>query len=106
MGADTNTSTFSAKKKRKRTTEKKFNFEWNTEEDTSTDYNPLYASRAESNFFGRGKLGGFADDDDLAMARQYAKAIEERDPEAGRQRAAEILGVRPQVEAATQGAGR
>ncbi|KAK3677504.1 mRNA splicing protein prp28 [Recurvomyces mirabilis] len=91
MGADTNTSTFSAKKKRKRTTEKKFNFEWNTEEDTSIDYNPLYATRTETNFFGRGKLGGFADDEDLAVARQYAKAIEERDPEAGRQRAAEIL---------------
>ncbi|KAK5109721.1 mRNA splicing protein prp28 [Meristemomyces frigidus] len=91
MGADTNMSTFSAKKKRKRTTEKKFNFEWNTEEDTSNDYNPIYATRTETNFFGRGKLGGFADDDDLAVAKRYAKAIEERDPEAGRERAAEIL---------------
>ena len=91
MGADTNMSTFSAKKKRKRTTEKKFNFEWNAEEDTSPDYNPLYQARAESNFFGRGKLGGFADDANDTIARQYARAIEERDPEAGRQRAAEIL---------------
>ncbi|KAK1819217.1 mRNA splicing protein prp28 [Friedmanniomyces endolithicus] len=91
MGADTNTSTFSAKKKRKRTTEKKFNFEWNTEEDTSVDHNPLYATRNETNFFGRGKLGGFADDKDLAVARTYAKAVEERDKEAGKERAVEIM---------------
>ncbi|KAI5358928.1 putative ATP-dependent RNA helicase DEAD-box, Helicase superfamily 1/2, ATP-binding protein [Septoria linicola] len=91
MGADTNTSTFSASKKRKRTTEKKFNFEWNAEEDTSPDYNPIYASRSENNFFGRGRLGGFADDATEAQARAYARAIAERDPEAGKQRAAEIL---------------
>ena len=91
MGADTNTSTFSAKKKRKRTTEKKFNFEWNAEEDTSPDYNPIYSSRTEgSSFFGRGRLGGFAEDDD-SMAKAYARAIEERDPEAGRERAQELL---------------
>ncbi|WPH03629.1 Pre-mRNA-splicing ATP-dependent RNA helicase prp28 [Acrodontium crateriforme] len=91
MGADTNTSTFSAQKKRKRTTEKKFNFEWNTEEDTSVDYNPIYNTRTEANFFGRGKLGGFADDVNATQAKQYARAIEERDPEAGQNRAAEIL---------------
>ena len=91
MGADTNTSTFSAKKKRKRTTEKKFNFEWNTEEDTSPDYNPIYSTRAEgSSFFGRGKLGGFADTNDSSV-KAYARAIEERDPEAGRERAMEIM---------------
>lgn len=91
MGSDTNTSTFSASKKRKRTTEKKFNFEWNAEEDTSPDYNPIYATRSENNFFGRGRLGGFADDATDAQARAYAQAIAERDPEAGKQRAAEIL---------------
>ena len=91
MGADNNVSTFSAKKKRKRTTDKKFNFEWNTEEDTSPDYNPLYATRSENNFFGRGRLGGFADDANDTTAKQYARAIEERDPEAGKERALEIL---------------
>ncbi|KAK5164077.1 mRNA splicing protein prp28 [Saxophila tyrrhenica] len=92
MGADTNTSTFSAKKKRKRTTEKKFNFAWNTEEDTSPDYNPIYQSRSEgTSLFGRGRLGGFADDSNDTMAKAYARAIEERDPEAGRERAMEIL---------------
>ena len=92
MGADTNTSTFSAKKKRKRTTEKKFNFEWNVEEDTSPDYNPLYSSRSENiSLFGRGKLGGFADDESDGVARAYARAVQERDREAGADRAREIL---------------
>ncbi|KAK4500375.1 hypothetical protein PRZ48_008564 [Zasmidium cellare] len=90
MGADTNLSTFSAKKKRKRTTEKKFNFEWNAEEDTSPDYNPIYQSRTENNFFGRGQLGGFAEGA-LDSASKYAQAIAERDKVAGSQRAAEIL---------------
>lgn len=91
MGADTNQSTFSAKKKRRRTTEKKFNFEWNAEEDTSPDYNPIYASRAEANFYGRGRLGGFADDLWEGGALKYAKALEERDAEAGEARARELL---------------
>lgn len=91
MGADTNQSTFSAKKKRRRTTEKKFNFEWNAEEDTSPDYNPIYAARAEANFYGRGRLGGFADDLGENGALKYAKALEERDTEAGGARARELL---------------
>ncbi|MCJ1406645.1 mRNA splicing protein prp28 [Ptychographa xylographoides] len=91
MGAEQNQSTFSAKKKRRRTTEKKFNFEWNTEEDTSPDYNPLYQARAEANFYGRGRLGGFAEDLADGVARKYAKALEERDPEAGGVRAREML---------------
>lgn len=91
MGADQNQSTFSAKKKRRRTTEKKFNFEWNAEEDTSPDYNPLYQARAETNFYGRGRLGGFAEDLADGVTRKYAKAIEERDHESGSVRAKEML---------------
>ncbi|KAL9605095.1 MAG: hypothetical protein Q9219_000029 [cf. Caloplaca sp. 3 TL-2023] len=91
MGADQNQSTFSAKKKRRRTTEKKFNFEWNAEEDTSPDYNPLYQARAEANFYGRGHLGGFAEDPADGMARKYARALEERDRESGSARAREMM---------------
>lgn len=91
MGADTNQSTFSAKKKRRRTTEKKFNFEWNVEEDTSPDYNPIYSARSEANFYGRGRLGGFAEDLVEGGALKYAKALEERDGEAGSARAREIM---------------
>lgn len=91
MGAEQNQSTFSAKKKRRRTTEKKFNFEWNAEEDTSPDYNPLYQARAEANFYGRGRLGGFAEDLADGVARKYAQAIEERDRESGIARAKEMM---------------
>lgn len=91
MGADQSQSTFSAKKKRRRTTEKKFNFEWNAEEDTSPDYNPLYQARAEANFYGRGHLGGFADDRSDGTARKYARALEEMDRESGSARAQEMI---------------
>ncbi|KAJ5467492.1 HelicaseC-terminal [Penicillium sp. IBT 31633x] len=90
MGAD-QTSNFSAKKKRKRTADRKFNFEWNTEEDTSGDYNPLYQHRHEAKFFGRGRLAGFGDDVADDVAREYAEALVSRDHEAGSARAKEIL---------------
>lgn len=85
------TSTFSATKKRKRTTEKKFNFEWNQEEDTSTDYNPLYQQRAEANLYGRGRMGGYAEDSTDASAKKYAQALQKVDGEAGRKRAEQLM---------------
>ncbi|KIX00456.1 pre-mRNA-splicing ATP-dependent RNA helicase PRP28 [Rhinocladiella mackenziei CBS 650.93] len=91
MGADMNVSTFSAVKKRRRTTEKKFNFEWNAEEDTAPDYNPIYNNRAEANFFGRGRLGGFDEQVADLSARKYAEALQSRDTVAGAARAQEIL---------------
>lgn len=91
MGADNSTSNFSARNKRRRTTEKKFNFEWSADEDTSGDYNPLYLSRAEANFYGRGRLGGFAEESTDRGARKYADAIVARDREAGQARAQEII---------------
>ncbi|KAK2782593.1 mRNA splicing protein prp28 [Onygenales sp. PD_12] len=91
MGMDQNTSNFSAKKKRRRTTERKFNFEWNAEEDTSPDYNPLYQNRSTANFFGRGRLAGFSDEVADTVVKNYARALEDRDPEAGSIRAREIL---------------
>ncbi|KAJ5129864.1 uncharacterized protein N7515_005903 [Penicillium bovifimosum] len=90
MGVD-QTSNFSAKKKRKRTADRKFNFEWNTEEDTSGDYNPLYQHRHEANFFGRGRLAGFSDDVADDVTRKYAEALASRDKEAGSARAQQIL---------------
>ncbi|KAI0135611.1 DEAD-domain-containing protein [Daldinia grandis] len=91
MGPEMNQSTFSAKKKRRRTTEKKFNFEWDAEEDTTQDHNPIYAERAEPTFFGRGRLAGFGDDMTEENAKKYAMSLIERDPENGAQRAQELL---------------
>ncbi|KAJ5701752.1 Pre-mRNA-splicing ATP-dependent RNA helicase prp28 [Penicillium malachiteum] len=90
MGTE-QTSSFSAKKKRKRTTDRKFNFEWNIEEDTSGDYNPLYQNRHEANFFGRGRLAGFGEDVADDVARKYAQALVTQDQESGSLRAKEIL---------------
>ena len=91
MGAEQNQSTFSAKKKRRRTTEKKFNFEWNDEEDTSPDYNPIYQQRAEASFFGRGRLGGFTEEMAEVGTQKFIEALIANDPETGRERAAAIL---------------
>lgn len=91
MGAEQSQSTFSAKKKRKRTNDKKFNFEWNAEEDTSQDHNPIYKTQVEANFFGRGKLGGFVETGEMEQAVKYAKALEAQDPVTGKQRAEQFL---------------
>ena len=91
MGSDQNVSNFSAKKKRRRTTERKFNFDWNAEEDTTPDYNPLYKNRATASLYGRGHLGGFAVEEADKQVTKYAKALEARDPEAGAARAREIM---------------
>lgn len=37
-----------------------FNFDWDKADDTSTDYNPIYNSRLQTNLlFGRGKKGNY-----------------------------------------------
>ncbi|KAF3009152.1 mRNA splicing protein prp28 [Neopestalotiopsis sp. 37M] len=91
MGPETNVSTFSALKKRKRTTEKKFNFEWDASEDTSQDHNPIYSDRVAPTFFGKGRLGGYGDDMTEENTRRYAQSLIERDPENGAARAQEML---------------
>lgn len=91
LGPEVNKSTFSAQKKRRRTTEKKFNFEWDAEEDTSKeDYDPIYAQRS-SGMLGAGRLGGFGEEAAEEQAKRTARGIEQGDPVNGRQRAKEYL---------------
>jgi ATP-dependent RNA helicase DDX23/PRP28 len=99
MGAEQNQSTFSASKKRRRTTEKKFNFDWNTEEDTSIDHNPIYATRVEANFFGRGHLGGLDTDQ---KAAEYAKAMGQLGGDGGKERAKRLLNMERQRKEGTR----
>lgn len=89
-GPEVNKSTFSASKKRRRTTEKKFNFEWDADEDTSKDYDPVYAQQS-SGIIGAGRLAGFGEEAEVEAAKRFARGIEERDRENGRQRAKEYL---------------
>ncbi|EGX50323.1 hypothetical protein AOL_s00076g87 [Orbilia oligospora ATCC 24927] len=88
MGADLDSNSLN-KKKRRKTSERKFTFEWGAEEDTSQDYNPIYANRSEAKFFGRGRLGGFAETD--RSTKQYAAALESRGDAEERRRARELV---------------
>ena len=38
--------------------EKKFVFDWDGGDDTSVDYNPIYANKHEVQLFGRGNIAG------------------------------------------------
>lgn len=84
-------SSFSAKKKRMRTTEKKFNFEWDVEEDTSRDNDPLYASQSVNRGGSLAGVGGEFDDEAEQRARKRARMIEQRDIEHGKERAKGIM---------------
>ncbi|EPS37081.1 hypothetical protein H072_9307 [Dactylellina haptotyla CBS 200.50] len=88
MGADLDSNSLN-KKKRRKTSERKFTFEWGADEDTSQDYNPIYAQRSEAKFFGRGRLGGFAETD--RSTKQYAAALESRGDYEERRRARELV---------------
>lgn len=89
-GPEVNKSTFSAQKKRRRTTEKKFNFEWDADEDTSKDYDPIY-SQQSSAILGAGRLAGFGEEAEEAQAKRTARGIEKGDPVTGKQRAEEYM---------------
>ncbi|KOS19497.1 Pre-mRNA-splicing ATP-dependent RNA helicase PRP28 [Escovopsis weberi] len=84
-------SNFSAKKKRMRTTERKFNFEWDADEDTSRDNDPLYTSQTVNRGGSLAGVGGEFDAEAESRARKRARMIEERDPENGRERAKGIM---------------
>ncbi|KAF5299388.1 hypothetical protein FQR65_LT09429 [Abscondita terminalis] len=73
------------KKKRRvrRLNDRKFVFDWDAGEDTSTDYNGLYKERHQVQFFGRGNLAGI---DIKAQKRDqskfYGELLEKRRTEA------------------------
>jgi len=46
------------KKRIRRQNDRKFIFDWEAGDDTSTDYNPIYSDRHYAQFFGRGALAG------------------------------------------------
>ena len=46
------------KRKIRRMNEKKFVFDWDNDQDTSRDYNPIYKERHEVQLFGRGHMAG------------------------------------------------
>ena len=46
------------KKRMRRLNDRKFVFDWDAGEDTSTDYNPLYKEKHQIQFMGRGAIAG------------------------------------------------
>jgi ATP-dependent RNA helicase DDX23/PRP28 len=85
MGPEANQSTFSAKKKRRRTAKNKFNFDWDPEDDTSRPYDPIYAERVEPICH----RAGFDDWDEVALRK--AESIRRGDPVTGEERARKLL---------------
>jgi ATP-dependent RNA helicase DDX23/PRP28 len=97
MGPEVNQSTFSAKKKRRRTAANKFNFDWDADDDTSRPFDPIYAERQDPLF----RLAGYENTDELVLRK--AEAIRRGDRETGEERARQLL---EQHERAKQAAGR
>ncbi|OAA73137.1 DEAD-like helicase [Cordyceps fumosorosea ARSEF 2679] len=80
-------SNFSAQKKRMRTTEKKFNFDWDAGEDTSRADDGGYSGGAGVRGFSLAGVGGEFDREAEERAMKRARLIEQRDLEHGRERA-------------------
>lgn len=84
-------SHFSAKKKRMRTMDKKFNFDWDAGEDTWRDNDPLYSSQTLNRGGSYAGLGGEFDQEAEERVKKRARMIEQRDVENGKERAAGIM---------------
>lgn len=74
-----------AKKRRRirRLNDRKFVFDWDASEDTSTDYNNLYKDRHHVQFFGRGNIAGIdIKEQRKTQSRFYGDLLEKRRTEA------------------------
>eukprot|EP00730_Choanoeca_flexa_P018302 TRINITY_DN8890_c0_g2_i2.p1 TRINITY_DN8890_c0_g2~~TRINITY_DN8890_c0_g2_i2.p1 ORF type:complete len:813 (+),score=272.56 TRINITY_DN8890_c0_g2_i2:43-2439(+) len=75
------------KRRIRRMNEKKFVFDWDDKDDTSRDYNPLYANKHEAQLFGRGHVAGI---DVLHQRKEkgqfYDDLLEERRSQAEKDR--------------------
>lgn len=59
------------KRRQRRLNERKFVFDWDANEDTSQDYNPLYKEKHQIQFFGRGHIGGI----DIKVCYKHTNVI-------------------------------
>jgi ATP-dependent RNA helicase DDX23/PRP28 len=65
----------------RRLNDRKFVFDWDTGEDTSHDYNPIYNERHGIQFYGRGCIGGM-DEKQQKKDNFYGDLVEKRRSEA------------------------
>jgi ATP-dependent RNA helicase DDX23/PRP28 len=67
------------KKRIRRLNDRKFVFDWDAGEDTSTDYNPIYKDKHEVQFFGRGHIAGIdIKQQKKEQSKYYADLLEKR----------------------------
>ncbi|KAI9027888.1 P-loop containing nucleoside triphosphate hydrolase protein [Hyaloraphidium curvatum] len=80
------------KRKIRKMNERKFVFDWDANEDTSKDYDPIYANRHEALLFGRGVIAGI---DVKEQKRQrsafYDELLEKRRSEEEKSRAKDLV---------------
>ena len=83
---------FKKKKKIRKLNDRKFVFDWDAGEDTSSDYNPIYSDRHQIQFYGRGGIGGI----DIKTQKKeqgqfYGELMEKRRTEAEKDQEKERL---------------
>jgi ATP-dependent RNA helicase DDX23/PRP28 len=78
------------RKVRKRS-DKKFVFDWNADDDTSRDLNPIYTHRHSAQLFGRGSFAGIDLKDSKSKDKFYDKLLANRRTDAEVARAGYVL---------------
>lgn len=63
------------KRKIRRMNERKFVFDWDAGEDTSQDFNPLYANRHSAQMFGRGHIAGVDDKEQKKQRSEFYNSL-------------------------------
>ncbi|ESO02545.1 hypothetical protein HELRODRAFT_106716 [Helobdella robusta] len=67
------------KKRVRRLNDRKFVFDWDAGEDTSTDYNPIYKDKHQVQFFGRGHIAGIdIKQQKKEQSKYYSDLLEKR----------------------------
>ncbi|KAI9265283.1 P-loop containing nucleoside triphosphate hydrolase protein [Phascolomyces articulosus] len=80
------------KRKIRRMNERKFVFDWDATEDTSYDFNPLYANRHSAQMFGRGHIAGVDIKEQKKQRSEfYNKLLRDRQTEEEHRRTKELI---------------
>ncbi|KAF7730004.1 DEAD (Asp-Glu-Ala-Asp) box polypeptide 23 [Apophysomyces ossiformis] len=91
------------KRKIRRMNERKFVFDWDAGEDTSYDFNPLYASKHNAQMFGRGHIAGIdIKEQKKQQSEFYSRMLKERRTTEEQERAAELVEMNKRKEAKTR----
>ncbi|KAG1296497.1 hypothetical protein G6F66_003408 [Rhizopus arrhizus] len=91
------------KRKIRRMNEKKFVFDWDAGEDTSYDFNPLYANKHNAQMFGRGRIAGIDEKEQKKHQSEfYDRLLKERRTVEELDRASELEQISLRKEAKTK----